>query len=285
MGLTNRATVFQLYSMTVKSNKKLEEYPWLGSTPKMREWKDERHIDEVLEKSFSIVNKSYEATFGVDRDALDDELYGQIMMRARQMGDEVARHKDELGAATVEAGTSELAYDGQNFFDTDHEEADSGVQSNNLVGASYAFSSDALQSIISAMRQFKDDKGKFAGVAPTHVMVPSDLEWKAREILDPSVIDRAGGSTPNQNLLRGRLEIIVNDYLTNNGDNSAYYVMDLSKGIKPFIYQTRKEAEMVMLNRPEDLENFMRKQIFFGVDARYAFGYGEWRLAVRAAGA
>ncbi len=285
MGLTDIDTTFQTYCMTVKSNKRLETYPWLGSTPTLKLWEDERQIDEVMEKSFSITNKSYEATFGVDRDAMDDELYGQIPMRARQMGMEVSRGKDELAAATVEAGVSENAYDGQFFFDTDHEEGESGVQSNLLVGGSYQFSATALQSILTAMRKFKDDKGKYASVAATHVMVPAALEWKAREILDPSVIGQASASTVSENLLKGRLEIIVNPYLTDNGDDSAYFVMDLRKSVKPFIYQTRKEAEFVQLTSPDQIENFMRKEIYFGVDARFAFGYGEWRLAVRAAGA
>jgi phage major head subunit gpT-like protein len=134
------------------------------------------------------------------------------------------------------------------------------------------------------MKDLKDDKGKKLGLTPTHVMVPTALQWTAREVLDPSVL-AAGGTTPSQNILKGRLQIIVNPYLANNGADSKYYVMDLSRGTKPFIYQTRKEAEFVALDNATDQNNFMRKEIFYGVDARFAFGYGDWKLCTLAAGA
>ena len=55
------------------SNKKQETYPWLGSTPTMHEWKDERVPEGMLEHYFTVVNRNFEASVAVDKTAIEDE--------------------------------------------------------------------------------------------------------------------------------------------------------------------------------------------------------------------
>jgi len=57
------------------------------------------------------------------------------------------RSYDVFFTETVEAGVSSLCYDGQNFFDTDHEEGDSGVQSNYSASGA-ALSETSLETIL-----------------------------------------------------------------------------------------------------------------------------------------
>jgi len=69
----------------IKSTKSEETYPWLGAVPKMREWKDERTPQGLLEHNFTVPNRDFEASIAVDRNAIEDEQYGQIEIRTKEL--------------------------------------------------------------------------------------------------------------------------------------------------------------------------------------------------------
>lgn len=282
--------IYKTVCMEVPSGKDQEVYAWLGSTPKMREWISERQLKGMLEHTFTITNKDFEATIEVDRNALEDDQYGQIQLRAKQLGLEARRWYDEYLVTIIEANG--LAYDGQNFFDTDHDTTggEEAAQSNApAASATYALSLasdflEVLKLVSSAMAQFKDEKNKHYGARVTHVMVPTSLEWLAKEAFDPMF--RGGGETSSTNWAKGAVGVIVNPFLANAATiaYSAVYWLDLSKPIKPFIFQNRKAPEFVSLDKPDSYELFMRKRILYGVDARFNMGFGEWKLAYKTVG-
>ncbi len=63
------------------------------------------------------------------------------------------------------------------------------------------------------------------------------------------------------------------------GAAEAWYLLDTSKVIKPFIWQPREKFQMVRLDKPTDENVFMRKELIYGVDGRSGTGYGLWQLA------
>lgn len=65
------------------------------------------------------------------------------------------------------------------------------------------------------------------------------------------------------------------------GASTAWYLFDISRPIKPFIFQLRKEVELVRMDKPDDENAFMRKAFRYGVDARYRAAYGLWQLAYK----
>jgi phage major head subunit gpT-like protein len=74
----------------------------------------------------------------------------------------------------------------------------------------------------------------------------------------------------------------VGDGLGNNtggGASTPWYLLDLSRPIKPIILQVRKQPEFVAMDRPDDEHAFMRKKFRYGVDDRKNVGYGLWQLA------
>lgn len=273
--------IFPIFTTEVPSTKATEEYDWLGSSPVLREWKDERMPKALLEHGFSLKNKDYEATIAVHKNALADDQYGQIKIRVAGMGTEAAKGYDRFAAQVVEAGHTTACYDGQNFFDTDHSEGESGTQSN-YSSSGKAFGATSIKYIITTMMDYKTDNGEFAGVSATHVMVPTALKFDAMQLLDPQFVSVT--TDPAVAVLKGALSVIVNPYLTSNGANSAYYVMDLSGAVKPFIYQNRQAMEWAALDKNDDPDVFSRKELMYWVDARFAFGYGDWRYAYKALG-
>jgi phage major head subunit gpT-like protein len=58
------------------------------------------------------------------------------------------------------------------------------------------------------------------------------------------------------------------------GAGTAWYLLDLSRPIKPIIFQKRKEYEFVAMDSPTDEQVFMRKSFRYGVDSRCNVGYG-----------
>lgn len=65
----------------------------------------------------------------------------------------------------------------------------------------------------------------------------------------------------------------------NTGIETAWYLLDTSRAIKPFIFQLRRGVQLVRMDRPDDEHVFMRKKFRYGVDYRGAAAYGLWQLA------
>lgn len=104
----------------VTSNSREEVYSWLGDMPKMREWIGDRRIKQLTAKGYSIVNRKFEMTIGVERDDIEDDKLSLYAPRFQMMGQSAAQHPDEITFELINSGFTSLCYDGQNFFDTDH---------------------------------------------------------------------------------------------------------------------------------------------------------------------
>ena len=65
------------------------------------------------------------------------------------------------------------------------------------------------------------------------------------------------------------------------GASTAWYLIDTSRPVKPFIFQSRKPVQLTRMDRETDINVFMRNSFLFGVDARYAVAYGMWQLAYK----
>ena len=63
------------------------------------------------------------------------------------------------------------------------------------------------------------------------------------------------------------------------GAGTGWYLLDLSRPIKPLILQTRKAPQFVAMDRVDDEQVFMRKKFRYGVDDRKNVGFGLWQIA------
>ncbi|WP_428568703.1 MAG: Mu-like prophage major head subunit gpT family protein [Solidesulfovibrio sp. DCME] len=107
-------------AMTVPSTKAQEVYPWLGKTTTFREWVGDRVVQNLASHDFTIKNRSFENTVGVDRDDIEDDSLGVYSPLFTQLGQDAKTHPDTLVFALLAAGFNTACYDGQYFFDTDH---------------------------------------------------------------------------------------------------------------------------------------------------------------------
>lgn len=116
-------------AMLAPSSTRMTQYGWLGQLPRIREWLGDRVIQNLDTHAYTIVNKPWELTIGVDRDDFEDDNLGIYTPLFGEMGRATAVFPDELVYALLKAGFTTLCYDGQYFFDTDHPVLDeNGVQ-------------------------------------------------------------------------------------------------------------------------------------------------------------
>ncbi len=119
----------------------------------------------------------------------------------------------------------------------------------------------------------KDDKGKASlGIFPVLLVVGPKNEKMGKDIVVARTL--ANGQ---DNVYAGTAELLVVPELAENPE--FWFLMDVSKPVKPLIFQQRKKPVFTSLDKPDDVNVFMRKKYLYGVDSRDNAGYGLWQLA------
>lgn len=286
-----KATFFQAFvalkmadwgriTTVIPSNKALETYGWLGAIPGMREFFGERVLNGLSEYNYSLTNRKWESSIGVDVDAIDDDQYGQVKIQIMQLADAAAAFVNLIMFQTLAGGFTNLCYDGQYFFDTDHVSGASGTQSNRYTAALSMTSYDAMKL---GMGKIKNDQGDPMGIKPDLLIVPLDLETLALEITKSTIIpihvgDGTAGSgataaTGYTNVRAGQMDVLATPLLT---DTTNWFMADTKGAVKGLIWQARQEVQFDALERQSEM-GFMRDQFAYGVKMRGAPGYGLWQ--------
>jgi len=257
----------------VPSSTKEEEYKWLGRFPRLREWVGDRVVQNLAAHGWTIRNKSWEATIEVDRDDIEDDTIGVYRPLVEQLGIAAATHPDEIVFQLLADGFTNTCYDGQYFFDTDHPGPGGSSQSNK---GTAVLSADAYADARAAMMAITDENGNPLKITPNLLVVPPQLEATARQILHAETIS---GTT---NVWRNSADLLVVPELASHP--TYWFLLDVSKPIKPLIFQQRKAPNFVQLTSETDENVFMRKTFLYGVDTRDNAGYALWQLAYGSTG-
>ena len=264
-------SMYDRISTLIPSDKDTEQYAWLGALPGVREFLDERQSQDMTPYSYAIKNKTWESTISVDRAALEDDLYGQIPLRIKQMAMSAKQHLDILTFGMLAAGFTQNGYDAVPFFGT---HAQGGAQSNR---GGDALSAVSLQNAVTAMMRFTDDQGKPAGVSPDLLVVSPELYWEGRVLLESTYYPdplTAASQLLAMNPLMGSLKLLSSPYLVSP---TNWFLLDTKRIVKAIVLQMRKDFEFTALDDEDNA--FMRDTLYYGVRARYNCGFGDWRGA------
>lgn len=270
-GWDNAPAVWDSVATKVSSTARDEDYAWLGAVPRMREMEGERIPAKLKEYGYTLVNKEYEASIEVKHADLKDDQTGKYGPVVRSIGESARLYPDELiFGSLLPNGFTNLAYDGQYFFDTDHPIGDTGsTQSNKLTSAldATAFSSARL-----ALMKMKDDQGRPINQNPNLLLViPPDLLATAEGIIEAEYL--ASGAT-NTNYKKAR--ILVSPWLT---DTNNWYILNTNGTILPFVLQEREFIPFEALEEGSD-RNWFNKKNYYGTYWRGNAGYGLYQKAV-----
>lgn len=272
-------SVWEKIAMKVPSTGSQNDYKWLSNFPRMRKWIGEKAIKALAAFSYTIVNDDWEATVEVDRNDMEDDNLGIYGPQSQMAGDSAKQLPDEIVLALVDGGFTSLCFDKQYFFDTDHAQGDGlgGVVSVANKGtkalsiATLALAQASYGAYRTAMKKFKDDEGRSLNIKPTILLVPPALEDTANALM---TVDRLEDGKPNP--YKGTATVLCDARLTSD---TAWFLLDTTKPVKPFIYQERKAPVFVQQTDPQAEDVFNRKKFKFGAEARAAGGYGFWQLA------
>lgn len=270
----NSAPKWDKFATLVPSEAGEEVYPWLSALPGMREWIGDRVIKQLAADGYRIINKPFEMTVSVKRDAIEDDRYGVYSPLFSRLGEAAAFWPDELVFGLLLKGETALCYDGKPFFAANHP-VKKGVTASNLGTAQ--LSSESYAAARASMMSLVNEEGKPLKIMPNKLVVPPQLESLARQIVKAETID---GTT---NVMRDTAEVEVVPELSANA--SEWYLMATGGVIKPLIFQQRKKPEMVTLDNPRDANVFMRAEYVYGADARGNAGFGLWQCAYKSTGA
>jgi len=273
------------------SDQAYEEYAWLGQTPAMREWIGGRNAKKMREEAFTIRNKHYEATIDILIRHLRRDHSGQALVRIKEMAKRANTHWASLLSTLIINGASTECYDGQYFFDTDHEEGDSGSQSNDItvdISAlpvatagtttlpAVAEMQFSIAKAIEAIVGFVDDQGEPMNEDATSflVMVPVSLMNVAFQAVATPVQVAETQSALQALKQKFKVDVMANPRLSSWTANFAVFRTD--SYLKSFIRQEEKPVETKTKWFDSEYA-FDNDAVQIGIDSWRNVGYGFWQ--------
>lgn len=229
-------------------------------------------IHPGLERTY--IHEEFASGFAVERKFIDDEQYDVIMKLPKDHA-RAGRYKVEQDAVSLFnnaliATPTATIYDGKPLFAHDHPL----VETKNLDGTTITVKGDNLvegvldattleKALLLAKKQV-DEAGKLITMNFDTIVVPPALETKARILLNSTLV--TGSNNNDVNVLKGRLNIVVWDFLTKD---DACFIMD-SKGHQAnFFWRVKPQ-----FNRETEFDTFVQK---YNGYMRYSFGVSDWR--------
>lgn len=300
---TGAAWIDAIATPPIRSDQDSETYAWLGMVPQMTVFKGEKRYTQLRTTKWAIENVPYQGGIAIPKNHVLYDKTDQVRMRVNDLADRAQAHWAGLMAPLLVAGESTACYDGEFFFDTDHSEGASGVQSNDISvdisalpvsvhGTTTAPSAGemmlAIMKGVEQMLGFKDDQGEFVneGLTEFLVMTGHTLTTQAVSALRARSID--GGDT---NILveqdSFRLRVQSTPRLASWTDKFALFALQGNQ--RPFIRQQRlpnndgggydvNGLEMQMLWT--DSEHYVKHdECLVSVATERAAGYGDWKKA------
>lgn len=263
---------FPSIAMVVPSNGAYVDYRWLANFPQMKEWIGKKHITKLAEYDYVIRNKDYAATIEVRRNDIEDDQMGIYKPQAESAAWSAKQHPDELVFEAVNKAFTAKCYDGQPMISGIHKVGKltfSNKGTKKLSIASLAAAQASYGVARTTMMKFKDESGRPLNVKPNILLVPPAQEDVANALM---TVDRLEDGKPNP--YKGSAKVQVSTRLT---DDDAWFLLDNTKPVKPFVYQVRKKPVFVSQTNMDSPSVFMEGVFFFGAEARGAAGYGFWQ--------
>jgi len=276
-------------SMLFNSDQDGEDYKWIGQSPAMRQWVGGRNAKGFIDNGIRIENLHFEATIEILLKDLRRDKTPQIRARIGDLAGRTNSHWASLLSTLILNGGSTVCYDGQFFFDTDHEEGESGVQSNKISvdistlpaqvhGVITAPSPEEFQQAIlkgvSQIMSLKDDVGEPMNETAEEftVMVPTSLAHVGMNALTMPRSTGVGEQKP----LNLNISLAQNPRLNSWTDQFALFRTD--GDVSPFIRQQETPVELKAKAEGSEFE-FDNDAHQYGVDTWRNVGLGYWQHA------
>lgn len=258
---------------TVPSNARTNTFGFLLNLLKMRKWDGPRIIQNLRTGAYLLENDPFELTVGVERRDIRDDLIGVYNSVFDDMGRAARLWPEQTLRSALQAGTTNLGFDGVAFFATTHNLNPAGNQSNNFTTTALTAANFAV--VRAAMASYTGQDGEVLGVAGNVLIVPPQLEDTAN-----TIVTAAFGASGATNVQQGQARVVVVPGLANQP--TTWYLADDNNAIKGLIWQLREAPVFTAKTSFNDDNVFFENQFIWGVNAEGVAGYGPWFLMARA---
>lgn len=172
-------------------------------------------------------HKKYTKGASISQEMIDDNKWGLVKKTPKALSLSKMRTLEKLGADVfnygfVAGGGGKAKFrggDGKALFATDHINRQGDIEQSNKITT--PLSQSALQTVTSAMKKRLDSKGEIIEFMPSKLLVPTELEYTAKIILETA--QETGSNDNDINPMHNGLELIVWPYLTSS---TAWFVID-----------------------------------------------------------
>lgn len=207
-------------------------------------------------------DKGYEVTWELVKDDYHGVLNGKGKGNtAQNLAAGLNATVETLAAGILNNGFSNTGYDGVSLFNNSHPLTDSASTCDNLASGALTYAN--LKSALTLMRQQVNEAGIQIVCIPDKLIVPNELEFTAKEILNST---KVAGELSNTETQTPGLKLVVMDYLTSS---TAWFLQ--AKGIENLVYKWRERPWFDSQVIPKKVDRF-----FFGF-MRACAGYRNWR--------
>jgi phage major head subunit gpT-like protein len=270
------------FCQLIPATTKTETLAWPGTIPRPRLFIDGRQLQSITDFKYIISNETYELSFLINREYIDDDQTGLIMANVQEIGARYAAEKNIRFAALLESGgTATWGVDGVAFFTDARTIGDSAPIDNNttsnITDPANPTASDIKAALIdmkAKMLSYQDDQGvvgyNAAAITMLHVIVPPYYEMPFREVLNASFISQT------DNVFQGFAKLTVNPYLTST---DKFYLTANGATKKGMIYMSRTPLEIVMHDSMESYA--LNYGLHVTSNERDVMAYGDPRRIIR----
>lgn len=246
---------------TVKNSRRAYEesayYAGLGLLAEKPEGEGITYDDFIQGPTKRWVHKTYALGCRITEEMIEDSLYPDIPTEMSDMTKELGRSARETIEVLVHDlynGTTKTAGDGLAIFSNSHTKLGGGTWSNLLTPAADLAAASLKQALLN-IEETTDDRGKQQVIKPKTLLIPAELEFTAKELLNSTHDPESANNTINS-LQSRNLQVIVDPYLT---DADAWFLLAEKN---PFI-------------------TFIRRKVKFAKDGDFETGDAKFKTSFR----
>jgi hypothetical protein len=257
---------------------------WVFFMPNLRLWVGERAVQKSFQGSLTIVGEKFEITDAFDRNDIErGTALATVDEKSQAIATGFAAGKVILAYRVLRE--NRLAYDGQDFFDTDHVHPDGTTTYSNVITAARVDPArptifEARQEINSALlrlmqiRLWGDQLANADDVRKNvTVFTKSQAVYETYEALRTE--DSFGA---DRNTMKGTFAHWHDYHPVAGTENSVDIVLSVPGGPRPVLFMPTREPQGIEF---DITQGFKSGLIFFGMDGEYGAHPGFPQCAVR----
>ena len=221
----------------------------------------------------------YALGFIITREIYEDDLYGKVGAQKAKALARSLRQTKEIVAANIYNRAFTAGYtggDGIVLCSTAHLNVAGGTYSNKIA-TDADLSEAALEQAVIDIAGYRDDRGLLIAAKPEKLILPYQLQFEAKRILNAD--GRVGTDLNDPNVLKQSSifnQVIVNHYLNSTGNDDWFILTNVKDGLKYF----ERRGDQFEMDNDFDTENAK-----FKATARYSFGWSDPRAIYGSQGA